>query len=99
MAHPTEPGPSPLSVFQAQFGIPPGTLDPRTECANWERLCGELLAERQKLRAELERARLRQRIAEESPIPSVNEVYAQVDRSSSIQAIVADLERELELEK
>ncbi|MBI2807706.1 MAG: hypothetical protein HYX68_22220 [Planctomycetes bacterium] len=91
--------PSPVSVFQAQFGIPPGTQDPRAECAHWERLCAELLAEQQRLRAELDRARLEKIIAEETPVASMKEIYAQVDRSTSIQEIIAEMERELEPEK
>ncbi len=42
--------PTPASVFQAHFGAPPGAQDPRADCEKWERLCGELLAERAKLR-------------------------------------------------
>lgn len=57
MADFSYPVPSPASFFQAHFGAPPGGQDPRADCEKWERLCGELLAERAKLREELERAR------------------------------------------
>ena len=48
--------PTPTGEFQAHFGGPPGSRDAAAECKKWEKLCGELLQEREKLRAELAHA-------------------------------------------
>jgi predicted nuclease with TOPRIM domain len=44
---------TPTAEFQAHFGGLPGSSDLAAECKKWENLCGDLLAERQKLREEL----------------------------------------------
>ena len=91
--------PTAVGVFQAQYGAPPGSQDAKAECEKWQRLCDELLAERQRLRSELEKARLQQIFNEWGPIPSMEEVYAQVDRQTSLDEIIAQMKRELEAEK
>jgi hypothetical protein len=53
MSNPIQSTPTPTGEFQAHFGIPPGSSDTAAACKNWEKLCGELLAEREKLRGEL----------------------------------------------
>jgi|ERR1017187_9844225 hypothetical protein len=53
MANPFQSIPTPVGEFQAHFGGPPGSSDLAAECKKWEKLCGELLAEREKLREEL----------------------------------------------
>ena len=55
MSAPTMSGPSASGEFQLQFGSPPGSPDVVAECKKWERLCADLLAERETLRAELAR--------------------------------------------
>jgi hypothetical protein len=47
---------TPTHEFQSHFGTAPGLPDPVAECKKWENLCGELLAERQKLRDDLANA-------------------------------------------
>ena len=97
--------PTPVGEFQAHFGSPPGAQDPKAECEKWERLCAELLAEREQLRAELARAQAEQEKAvlrvmfaefESMPKLTMAEIYAQVDRETSMDDIIADLHRELE---
>src|ERR1041384_3226178 len=85
---------SPASIFQSQFGTPPGTQDAKAECEKWERLCGELLAERERLREALEKARLEKIMHEwdATPIPPTwEEACALADRSTSIEQIVAEM--------
>ena len=60
----------------------------------WQRLCGELLAEREQ-RAELEKERL-DILRKDSKLDLTREeVYAQVDRECSLDPIIADLERKV----
>jgi hypothetical protein len=87
--------PTPASVFQAHFGAPPGAQDPRADCEKWERLCGELLAERAKLREELLRARFVEFCKEPFPLLTRDELEAQIDREGTIDEIIADLKKEL----
>ena len=91
--------PTAIGVFQAHYGTPPGSSDAKADCEKWQRLCDELLAERARLRAELEKARLEQIFSEWGPIPSMEKVYAQVDREASLDDIIAQMKRELEAEK
>ena len=92
--------PSAIGIFQAHFGAAPGSQDPKAECEKWERLCSELLAERAKLRAELEQARLEKIFAEwdQEPVPSMEEVFAQVDRSTTLEQLIQEIERDAEKE-
>ena len=53
MSNPIQSVPTPTGEFQAHFGGPPGSADLAADCKKWENLCGELLAEREKLRADL----------------------------------------------
>jgi hypothetical protein len=52
MSNPSQSMPTPSGEFQAHFGGPPGSSDVAADCKKWENLCGELLAEREKLRDE-----------------------------------------------
>jgi hypothetical protein len=52
MSNPIQNIPTPTGEFQAYFGGPPSS-DLAAECKKWETLCGELLAEREKLRGQL----------------------------------------------
>ena len=90
---------TPANVFQLQFGASPGSQDPKAECERWQQLCGELLAERDRLRAELEKARLDTICKDFAPIPSMDEVFARIDRETSIDQLIADFKRELEAGK
>jgi hypothetical protein len=53
MSNPIQSLPTPTGEFQAHFGGPPGSTDAVAECKKWEKLCAELLADREKLREEL----------------------------------------------
>src|SRR5262245_57822220 len=101
MSTASPPAPTTISIYQAHFGTPPGSQDPKAECERWERLCAELLAERERLRTELDNVRLEAISAEweRKPIPAMAEVYANVDQSTTLQQVVADLKRELEAEQ
>ena len=98
--------PTAVGAFQAQFGAPPGSQDAQAECDKWQRLCAELLLERERLRTALakeqllhERAVLRLMCMEVQPNLTMEQVYAQVDRESSLDQIIADLKRERETVK
>ena len=100
MSIPMQSIPTAVGAFQAHFGAPPGGQDAKAECEKWERLCGELLAERERLRAALEKERLDRIWHEYGPTTlTMEEVYAQVDRETTIEQIIADLKNELEAEK
>jgi hypothetical protein len=106
MSNTVQPNSTAVGVFQAQFGAPPGSQDAKAECEKWQRLCDELLADRERLRADRERLRAeveRRRLDEMCKHYKLNltmeQVYAQVDRESSIEQVIAELERELEAEK
>ncbi len=58
MSNTIRPNFTAINIFQAHFGSPPGSQDAKTEGEKWARLCDELLADRERLRAELESARL-----------------------------------------
>src|ERR1700683_3169347 len=80
MSNTSQPNFTAVSIFQAHFGAPPGSQDAKTECEKWERLCDELLAERERLRAELEKARLDKICKDFQPELQMEEIYAQVVR-------------------
>lgn len=84
-----------VAIFQAHFGATPGSQDPKAECEKWAQLCDQLLAERERLRAELEKARLDQFWKEFQPM-SMEEVYAQVDRETTMDQIITELEHAVE---
>jgi hypothetical protein len=88
--------PTAIGMFKAHFGDAPSTQDAKAECEKWERLCGELLAERERLRAELEKAQLNEFCKGFELNQTMEQVYAQVDRETTLEQIVANLEREAE---
>ena len=57
MSNPIQAIPTPTGEFQAHFGGSPGSADLAADCKQWEKLCGELLAERAKLNTELNELR------------------------------------------
>jgi hypothetical protein len=97
---------NPGAEFQAHFGAPPGSLDARSECEKWERLCAALLEERARLQAELAAAKaeneanlkaLRALLCKDFKFDlTKDEVYAQVDKGMSLEQLVAELEAEAE---
>jgi hypothetical protein len=101
MSTPIQFVPTAVGVFQAHFGDPPGSQDPKAECEKWERLCGELLAERARLKAELEQLRLEQIFKEweQIPVPSWEEMQTQIDRETSFEQLIDELKAELEADK
>ena len=90
---------TPASLFQSQFGAPPGSQDLRADCERWERLCAELLAERERLRAELERARFDEFCRSALPKLTREELSCQVDRENSLDDIIAQLKEEARAEQ
>ena len=57
MSNPIPMIPTPTGEFQAYFGGLPGSSDLAAECKKWEKLCGDLLAQRAKLCDELTEVR------------------------------------------
>src|SRR5438132_229579 len=91
--------PSAVGEFQMHFGAAPGSQDPKAECEKWQCLCDELLAEREQLRTALEKERLDRFWNEFTPTLTMEQVYAQVDRATTLEQIIADLKKELEPQK
>jgi hypothetical protein len=106
------PTPSPINAaneFKAHFGAAPGVQDPTIECANWQRLCETLLAERTVLQTQLEAARA----DAESHLKSLEalacksfkldltmgQVYSLVDKETSLAQLIAELEHEAQAGK
>ncbi len=85
---------TPISVYQSQFGVPPGNQDPKAECEKWQKVCEKVLADYDRLRAELEKARLEKIMAEWAlePIGTMEEVFATVVRDQTIDELIAELE-------
>jgi hypothetical protein len=54
----SNPIPTPMGEFQAQFGSAPGSADIVAECKKWENLCADLLVQRQTLREALAKAQV-----------------------------------------
>jgi len=97
---------TPVGEFQAHFGATPGTLDAKAECEKWQRLCAELLAERDRLRAELakeqaahERTVLTMMRDEVDPNLTMEAIYASIDRETSFEQLIAELRAEVEAGK
>jgi hypothetical protein len=97
---PMQTAPTAAGVFQSHFGTLPGSQDAKKECENWQRLCDELLAERAKLRFELEKARLEQIFREwdAEPVPTWEEAQALIDRSTTFEQLIEEIERDAEKE-
>jgi hypothetical protein len=53
MSIPMQVSPTPAAVFQSHFGTPPGTQAAETERTMWEQLCGEVLADIERLQLDL----------------------------------------------
>lgn len=98
------PNVTPAGEFQAHFGGPPSTSDPAAECKQWEKLCADLLAERQKLREELAQMRweydacrktlFHLKCKDYTPPPTITneEALAYVDEKPTIQEFIAELQ-------
>ena len=106
MSSPMQANPALVGEFQTHFGTPPGTQDAKAECEKWERLCAELLLERERLRAALareqalhDRTALKLMAAEAPPLLTMEQVYAQIDPETSLEQIIADLKQERGTEK
>jgi hypothetical protein len=105
MSTPMPSDPTPIHEFQSHFGTAPGLPDPVAECKKWENLCGELLAERQKLRedlanAETERDRylksLYHFVGKDYVCPYTDEeMLACVDREAPLRELIADLQLDM----
>jgi hypothetical protein len=103
MSNPIHSMPTPSGEFATHFGAPPGSSDTAADCKNWEKLCGELLAEREKLRAELTKLHHECKSYKRSLIhlmskdfdPSFDKelAFAHADDKPTIQEIIAELEQ------
>jgi hypothetical protein len=104
MSSPMQTPASPSAAFQAQFGAAPGTQDARSDCDKWERLCAALLEERARLQAELATMKaenaanlkaLTALLCKDFKFElTMEEVYAQVDKETSLGQLVAELAEE-----
>ena len=109
MATPIQTAPTPIGEFQSHFGSPPGSSDTAGECKKWERLCAELLAEREKLRQDLAEARTERDdylravyalLRKEDTPPDftreeVEEAMAHLHDRPTIRDLIAEFEREI----
>ena len=102
MSNPIQAIPTPTGECQAHFGAPPGSPDPSADCQKWENLCGELLAEREELRAELLQMRRDYDVCRKSLFhmicrdykPDFDEKigFAHVDDKPTLRGLIAELE-------
>lgn len=102
MAEPIQSTPTPTSEFQSQFGVPPGSSDIAAECKKWENLCGELLAEREQLRADLAKVERESASYRKSLIHlmrknfnddfDVDLAFAHIDDKPTLEELIAELE-------
>ena len=94
--------PSPVGEFQAHFGTPPGAMDAVAECKKWEKLCAELLADRQRLSEELAKTQTERDAYQKNlyhllckdyqPDFDREIAFAHLDDKPTIQELVAELE-------
>ena len=104
MSTPIPSIPTTTGEFQAHFGGPPNGNDVSADCKKWEQLCGELLCEREKLRAELrETSRqleacaqtlFRMQCKDYKPTftkADVDAAFAKINEKPSVQDIVTEL--------
>ena len=102
MSNPIQSLPTPTGEFQTQFGGPPGFSDAGAECKKWEKLCGDLLAEREKLRLELAKKHGECELYRKSLFhlkckdykPDVDEAigFAHLDDNPSVLELITELE-------
>ncbi|MBI2808088.1 MAG: hypothetical protein HYX68_24145 [Planctomycetes bacterium] len=102
MSNPISPGPTPIGEFQSHFGGPPGSSDLQAECKKWEKLCADLLAQRETLRAELAEKQAECEMYRRSMFhnlckdykPDVDEAigFAHMDDKPTVQELIAELE-------
>ncbi len=91
-----------ISEFQERFGGPPGSLDATTECKKWEKLCGEAIAERDRLREELGKVQSERdaylktvyyfMCKDYQPTFTKEELFANVGRQPSFGELIAEIE-------
>jgi hypothetical protein len=106
MSNPIQSVPTPTGEFQAHFGGPPGSSDLAADCKKWENLCGELLAERQRLREDLAKTQsereqylksLYHLLCKDYVCPyTKEELFANAIFEPTMEEIIAELERDKE---
>src|SRR4051812_4110981 len=107
MSSPVETGMQWASEFQAKFGAAPGAQTAEAEREKLIALCNELLAERERLRAELARNEAQRKqlqkalLAYVDPNPAVIEfdeeaALANVGRKPTMDDLIAELEGQAE---
>jgi hypothetical protein len=95
---------TPTSEFQSHFGNAPGLPDAAAECKKWESLCAELIAEREKLREELDRSQeqcelyrkslLYQFAKDYQPTFTKEEALAHADGRPTLQELISELDEQ-----
>lgn len=100
MSSPIQANPNSIGELPRNNGVPTGTQDPRSTCEKREQWYAKLFAEGE-LRSDEEKARLEKILAEwdAEPVLSMEEVFAQVDRSTTLEEMIAEMKREAEAEK
>lgn len=103
MSTPIQSIPTSTGEFQAHFGSAPGTTDAVAECKKWERLCAEVIAERERLREELAKAQrdcdlyrkslFREMCKDYKPDYDRSVAFAHLDDTPTVQEIITELER------
>ena len=91
--------PNQAGEFRSHFDTPPGLSDANTRYEKRQQWYAKLFAEGV-LRSEEEKARLEQILAEEDaqPIPTMEELYAQVDDTTTFERLIEEIERDAEKE-
>lgn len=102
MSNPIPMIPTPTAEFQAHFGGPPGSSDLAADCKKWEKLCGDLLAERERLRAELVHTKKEYEVCRkslyhvvfknDSPDFDLAVAMSHVDDKPTLEELIAQLE-------
>jgi hypothetical protein len=93
--------PTPSVEFRSHFGGPPGISDAAGDCKNWEKLCGELIAERERLRSELAQMRREYEACQKSLFQLICKDYkpdydrevafAHIDDKPTVEELIAEL--------
>ena len=103
MSTPIRSMPTPTGEYQTHFGSPPGSSSLAADCKNWENLCGKLLAEREKLRAELAQMRREYDACRKTlfhfqcrdytpPDFDREQAFAHIDDKPTVEELIAELQ-------
>ncbi|HZZ79081.1 MAG TPA: hypothetical protein VFE62_11210 [Gemmataceae bacterium] len=106
MSSPIDAMSTPFVEYQNHFGAAPGSQDARAECEKWQRLCAELIAERDQLRIKLAQERdahektvltmLRDSV---DPNLTMEQIWADIDHETTFDQLIEEIEERLEAKK